>query len=746
MTYSIARLAGAAGLFACLGAAPALAHPGDAATQDGRRAPASTNGAGPGDAPDADVEAITVTATRLASDTAHVPATVTVIGAERIADQLANDIKDLVRFEPGVSVPRQPARFGAASGTTGRAGNEGFIVRGIGGNRVLIQVDGVRVPDGFTFGAQSVGRGDYVDLGLVKSVEILRGPASALYGSDGLAGAISFVTADPADFLENGKSVGGLVRAGYQSSDREWAETGIVAGRSGDWSAMLAYTRRDFAELDNQGTVGGTGPSRTRPNPQDGDSNALLGRLVLAPGNGHRLRLTGEYLDNHLDSNVLSGVTASVAALTASDRTRRKRVAFDWTWDGTGAIRATRLSLYWQKAEDRQFSAEDRTVLADRTRLNTFDNRVVGASGEVVVGYQTGPLRHRLVIGADVSHTRQEGVRDGTVPPAGEVYPTRAFPSTAFTLAGFFVSDEIALGPVTLFPALRFDHYALDPDRDPLLPQFRAARQNGSRVSPKIGATLALGGGFSLFGNYAQGFKAPEPSQVNQFFQNLAFGYRSEPNPDLRPETSRSVEGGVRFAGGGVRVQLTGFHADYDHFISQEVVGGGFTPSNPAVYQFVNLDEARINGVEARLDTRLGHGFTANLAFAYADGDVIRNGARASLSTVDPARIVGGIGYRAPDGAFGGQLTVTHSARKERASTSGVCKTACYRPDAFTIADLTAFARVTDGLTLRAGIFNLFDAKYAWWNDVRGLSDSATAKDAYSQPGRNGSVSISYRF
>jgi outer membrane cobalamin receptor len=65
---------------------------------------------------------------------------------------------------------------------------------------VLIQVDGVRVPYGFSFGAQDAGRGDYVDIGLIKSVEFLRGPASALYGSDGLAGAVSFVTSDPPTF------------------------------------------------------------------------------------------------------------------------------------------------------------------------------------------------------------------------------------------------------------------------------------------------------------------------------------------------------------------------------------------------------------------------------------------------------------------------------------------------------------------------------------------------------------------
>ncbi|WP_084578952.1 TonB-dependent hemoglobin/transferrin/lactoferrin family receptor [Sphingomonas azotifigens] len=733
MTYPIARLAGAASLFAYLSAAPALAQAQQtpvAGEQDGKPDPAT----------------ITVTATRLATDTQKVPATVTVVTDEKMADQLVNDVKDLVRFEPGVSVPRQPARFGAALGTTGRAGNEGFVVRGIGGNRVLIQVDGVRVPDGFTFGAQSVGRGDYVDLGLVKSVEILRGPASALYGSDGLAGAISFTTADPGDFLTRGKSVGGLGRAGYQSSDQEWSETGILAGRSGSWSAMLAYTRRDFAELENQGSVGGSGMSRTKANPQDGEANAVLGRIVYEPGTGHKLRLTGEYLDNHLDSNVLTSVSASVAGTTASDSTKRKRAAFDWTWAGQGAIQRTRLSLYWQQAEDSQFAAEGRTTLADRTRLNTFDNRVFGGSGEIIFGYETGALRHRLIIGADASRTRQEGIRDGTVPPAGETYPTRAFPITDFTLAGLFVSDEISLGPVTLFPALRFDHYALDPKKDAALPAFNSASQSGSRVSPKIGATLALSPDVSLFANYAQGFKAPEPSQVNQFFQNLAFGYRSEPNPNLKPETSRSVEGGIRFGGGGVRMQLTGFHADYDNFISQEVVGGAFTPANPAVYQFINLDEARVNGIEGRVDAQLGRGFSANLAFAYADGDVIRQGVKSSLSTVDPAKIVGGLGYRAPDGGFGGQLTVTHSTRKEASATTGVCTAACYRPDAFTIVDATAFVRLTQGLTLRAGIFNLFDAKYAWWNDVRGLAASSTITDAYTQPGRNGSVSISYRF
>src|SRR5690606_14787106 len=144
---------------------------------------------------------------------------------------------------------------------------------------------------GFSFGAQGVGRGDYVDIGLVKSVEILRGPASALYGSDGLSGAVSFVTSNPSDILKDGQSFGGLVRGGYSSADEELSEPAIVAARGGTISGRVAYTRRDYKELDNKGTDDRTGSLRTTPNPQDGESDALLGRLVWEPGGGHTVRL-----------------------------------------------------------------------------------------------------------------------------------------------------------------------------------------------------------------------------------------------------------------------------------------------------------------------------------------------------------------------------------------------------------------------------------------------------------------------
>ncbi|MGQ0659854.1 TonB-dependent receptor domain-containing protein, partial [Sphingosinicella sp.] len=432
------------------------------------------------------------------------------------------------------------------------------------------------------------------------------------------------------------------------------------------------------------------------------------------------------------------------------DTIERRRVSLDWRYEGEGMIDFAQAAVYWQESDNRQSAFEDRSTAADRSRINTFDNRVIGASAEARSTFATGAFRHNLVFGGDISETRQEGIRDGTVPPFGETFPARAFPVTDFTLAGLFVGDEIQLpgGHVTLHPALRFDHYSLDPENEPLLPGFAVARQDGSRLTPRLGIVGRLGGGFSLYGNYAQGFRAPSPTQVNQFFANPAQGYTSIPNSDLGPETSETFEAGIRFNRGIVSAQLTGFVGRYDDFISQQQVGGNFTPGNPAVFQFVNLDRVEIEGIEGRLAIVLPNGFNADAAFAWASGDMIQpNGTESPLSSIDPLRLVVGAGWRDPAGRLGAQAYVTHAARKPLDRTTGVCGTsACFRPDASTVVDLTAFWRISENFTLRAGLFNIFDESYAYWGDVVGLLATSTVTDAYTQPGRNVRASLSIRF
>lgn len=698
------------------------------------------------------LDPITVLATRTATRVDETPATVTVITAREIEQNLYTDIKDLVRFEPGVSVRTQPARFGAALGSTGRDGNAGFTIRGLGGDRVLIVVDGVRTPDGYAFGPQSVGRGGYSDLDLMKSVEILRGPASALYGSDGVAGAVSFTTKAPVDMLGASRNWTARARVAYGSADESVATGLSFAGRDGDLSGLVAWTHRDASETDNQGTVGGEGATRTEPNPQDFSSDALLAKLVWDVAPDHRLGLTWESYNSDVDANVLSGRSASVLDLRAEDETTRQRIGLDWRTQALPGLDEASLAVYRQESETRQFTFEDREPAADRTRDNTFDNDVMGLAAQGRRRLTSGSVEHRLIFGGDWSETTQSGVRDGTVPPFGETFPSSPFPETDYTLSGLFIQDEIVLagGSLRITPALRYDAYELTTADDPLFTGAKADQED-SRLSPKLGVVWWANDTFGLFASYAEGFKAPTPSQVNSAFGNLAFGYISAPNPDLKPETSRSLEAGLRLRevpvwGGRMALQAVAFQADYEDFISQEVVSGAFTPTDPAVFQYVNFTDVEVKGLEFRSDASWDNGLSARVSAAWAEGDQTTAGTTTALPSIDPLKIVAGMGWDAPSGAFGGQAIVTWSDAKDAADTTGLaCSPNCYVGEDFTLFDLTGYWNVTETVTARIGVFNVFDETYGWWSDVSGLSTTSTVLDAYTQPGRNVSVSLTLR-
>jgi hemoglobin/transferrin/lactoferrin receptor protein len=709
------------------------------------------------------VEKVTVTATRQKRKVDEVPATVTVITDKEIEDNMATDVKDLVRFEPGVSVRTNPVRFSAALSGGGRDGNSGFNIRGLEGNRVLIQIDGIRVPDAFSFGPQVVGRGDYLDLDIIKSVEILRGPASALYGSDGVAGAVSFVTKDPDDFLDEGQTIGGRARVAYSSADDGWSEgvVGAVQTESGKWQGMLAYTRRDAHETENKGENNAAGSARTAPNPSDIEMDNVFAKLVYAPSETDRVRLTYEYYDRFMETEGLSARTATVADLDGEDETTRNRVALDGRHEDLGFISNAFWAVYYQEATTREFTYENREPAVDRTREGLFDNAVFGGVIELQSSFEIAGIENNLVYGADYSVTEQEGLRLGTVPTPPDVFPNRPFPKTDFTFFGAFIQDEISLfeGKLKLYPAVRYDSFEVNPE--PSTQYLGAiASQEDSHVTPKFGAVFWPVNQFGLFANYSKGFKAPAPSQVNNGFANVVQDYESIPNPNLKPETSETYEGGVRIRdidvfGGTLAASATAFTAEYEGFIDQVCVDT--TPAacaidgNPATgtttFQYVNLTGAEISGFEARVDVRWASGFAFTTALSTAEGTQRVSGVESPLNTIDPWKVVAGLRYDDADGLFGGQAIVTHSGEKDLGDIApGTCTGTCFTPDAFTILDMTAYWNVTEKATLRVGVFNVFDEKYAWWNDARGLSATSTIVDAYTQPGRNASVSFVLRF
>jgi hemoglobin/transferrin/lactoferrin receptor protein len=175
-------------------------------------------------------------------------------------------------------------------------------------------------------------------------------------------------------------------------------------------------------------------------------------------------------------------------------------------------------------------------------------------------------------------------------------------------------------------------------------------------------------------------------------------------------------------------------------------VSGNFTPTNPAVYQFINQGSVLIKGLEAKGTVDFGNGFDVIAAASYAHGNSKNAGLRTPLDTIDPVKIVAGLGYRSEDNVWGARLHVVHSAAKkvDRVSPT-LCTPSCFVPGAFNIVDATGFWNINDNFTARAGVFNLFDKKYSWWSDVRGLASTSTVTDAYTQPGRNFGLSLTAR-
>jgi hemoglobin/transferrin/lactoferrin receptor protein len=731
--------------------------------------------------PVAELDAVTVTATRSERSVLSVPGTASTIDGETIQRQVVRNIKDLIRYEPGVNVSNDPQRFGLA----------GFNIRGIGGNRVLMQVDGVRLPDAFAIGSFASARRNMVDVDALKSVEIVRGPGSSLYGSDALGGVVSFITKDPRDYLEVfGDAHYESLKLGYNSADDSFMQTATLAGSAGDVDGLLLLTHSEGAETDNKGDNKSRNASRTAPNEQDNRALNVLGKLLYHFNADNTLRLTGDALLDDVATDVLSyrgfqGYTGRrVHSLLADDRQSRWRLTLDQAVGKLGWLAADTLTwrVYGQQSATRQLSRESRSTLLGEDqyvrRVFTYDNAMVGGDLVLAKEFATGPGRHRLTYGVEASHTDIEELRDGSLLDLAtgeitnnvtpDVFPVRDFPLSETLRAAAFVQDETQWfdGRLEVIPGLRFDYYRLSSRNDPVFaadsPGIEPAGVDATEFSPKVGVLLHLTDLFTLHGQYAEGFRAPNFSDVNSGFSNFAFGYVSLPNPGLKPETSDGGEIGLRGEGAAGAFDATFFRNDYQNFIQSVVVCDPSKtfcpPNNFLTYQSVNEESVEIQGFEFKgqfyfdwLHPALA-GFSAVGSYAYAEGENLKTG--KPINSVNPMKGVIGLRYEAPSGNWGTEAILTLVAPKKVKDIDFDTAGQVFPTEGYGVLDFTAFYRVGSYAALNLGLFNVLDKKYFDWEDVRGRGSDPHAglgpqydiKDRYSRPGRNVGVSLSMAF
>ena len=709
---------------------------------------------------------VTNTATRTERRTDEVPATVTVTPVREAQDRGVRDLKDLFKHEVDLSVRAASPRFGAALGTNGRAGNEGLNVRGLEGNQVLVVVDGIRLPQSFSFGAFATGRLDHLSLDTAHTVEVLRGPASTQFGSDGLAGALALRTLEAADLLKPGDGLGGFYRTGVLSLDDSMYVSSALAARAGAWDALVLAGTRSGSEAETQGTNAAPNSTRTVPNPLSYDQYSAMAKLGWQPTPAHRLAGTLEAVRRNLTVDVISGRTAppvppaplpatAVLRLDAQDRVDRVRASLAHRFDDLDApwLQKASTQIYAQDAKTRQISFEDRNTAVDRTRDNRYREKLVGL-GTQGEGSFTAPLSQRLSGGAEWSRTKVSGVRDGTVPPIGETFPTQPFPDTNYTLFGGYVQSELQLGGLALLPALRFDRFELEPSQAGFTGGTVVALADQA-FTPRLGAVWKLAEAFVPYGHWSRGFRAPTPEQVNNGFTNVAGFYRSIGNPDLKPERAESVELGLRGRGTGVLSglswQLAGYDNRYRDFISQEQISGSFTAADPAVFQSINLASARIRGAEARVRYEPNAAWQLRAAVASARGETERSGTTTPLNTVEPTKVSAGAIYRAAASAVGAwsvRADVLHAAAKDSSRIAQPAPPASplFAPPSYTTLDLGFSWQPVPALTLNLSVDNALDKTYWRWSDMRGVADNSAVKDAFTAPGRTVALALRVDF
>lgn len=516
-------------------------------------------------------EEITVTAHRVEVPRSETGSAVTVIDRAEIEARRAGTVAELLRTVPGVEVSR--------TGPPG--GNVSVFLRGGNSSHTLVLVDGVRV------NSPAVGAYDFADLTTdgVERVEIVRGPQSALYGSEALGGVVSIFTRRGTD-----GGVDGHLRAeaGEEEARRLSAS---LRGGTGPWDWSLAAGGRELRGLSAASETAG---NREADPWRNLTLSALAGRDL--PGGGR-----GELAVRWIDSETgLDGFAFGVGPVDDPNYRQQREAA-------TVSLRLeTPVTERWTQHLRLGTAVEDLRATDPDTPFHPFrvETRVSDAvlQGDLTLA-DGGGWSDVLVVGGGVERREADN-------PAG-------FDETADVTSGFVENRLGWHDRVFLTVGARRDDHS----------RFGAETTWRGTLSWRLADWT--GGDARLHGSWGTGFKAPT-------FNELHFpGFG---NPDLAPETSESWDLGLDlgFGAGRGRLALTWFDSEIEDLIGFDFV----------TFRAENVAAADVRGGESRLSWLFGSGVEGRLGYTWTDSQDRATGEplprrpehRASVTVlVDPA-------------------------------------------------------------------------------------------------------------
>ena len=681
-------------------------------------------------------ETIVVKGQRIEQKLSDVSGSITVITQDDLDRQVATELTDVFKNEPGVSV----------TGSAGRPQN--IIIRGMGGNRVLIIKDGVRVSDGF--GADDlndkVGRFSF-DLDDVKQIEVAKGAGSSLHGSDAIGGTIVISTKQPEDYLQGQDAyLGSKVLQDGSSNKQKLSATG--AARVLDSEHLLRVSGWQGHETANYDE------SRI-PADLDGLSASTSSRFPLS--DHHLLRLELDYFEDNAKRDQGPREVPQpdgkwqVRQYHEQGSQRTQGGKLGWEASDLGSLLADQFtwSLYGNHSKN---SANKRSLLQNdllsgypryrsERELSTFTEERVGSELDVRRDLVTGDIAHKLSYGVELERTRHERPVEKLSLEAGVPQPSQSepFSSARTDRAGVWLGDVATLGRWQFTPTLRMDHQWLRPQ------DGNQGENHSWHLSPSLATSYRVNEQWRSWLSYANGFRAPSYDKV---YGNIPHYFALPPfqiiaNTDLKEETSHSFEWGLSGEGDNWSIKPALFYNRYNNFIDWREVGLRLS-DGVILRQYRNVAKAETWGAEIAASYWLTQEWELATKLGWVDGEDSQGEA---LRTLTPLEGNTRLSYQTHDWSLGVQAD--YAAAMDRVPTCGNSLTksqdACLTSAGWFSLAMTADWLITDALKVNLKLDNLFDTRYTRYQDVAGL-EAGTDASLFTQSGRTLSASLRYTF
>jgi TonB-dependent heme/hemoglobin receptor len=534
--------------------------------------PARPAAAAPGE-----LETIQVTATRRAESAFNVPVATGVVDRDEIRAAAPQTVMEALRGQAGANVQQTTPGQGIV------------ILRGLKGSEVLHVVDGFRLNNAIFRNApnQYVA---LVDSQSLERIEAVRGPMSALYGSDAMGGVVQMLTWEPR-FEGDDWQTRGLARSMYGSADDSTLSR--MEGALGH--RRLAFSGGATYQDVNERQVGGGGElPYTRFTARAADAK-VRGEIK----DGHELTLSLQYSEQphtprYDELTPGYGQVQPNSAVYWFEPQRRDFIQLQWrgssptfAWDSAEA-RAGR-----QQIRDDRRTRDFGSVNEDHERnLDTTDGLAFQATKALGDS-------HHLTYGADAYDDEVESSRTRTNIVTGAT-SARAprFPdgSTMFQ-AGAFAADDWSAGErLDVLGAVRWSHART---RLPASGTFESVSVTDDGFTGNLSAAYAINEHLRFVTNLGQGFRAPNIFDLGTFGDRPGNRFNI-PNPDLDPERVTMLDAGWKVMSDRVEGELIGYYSRHRDKITS-VLTGDVTDSGRLVVQSQNAARLEIYGAEFAL-------------------------------------------------------------------------------------------------------------------------------------------------